>query len=113
MKTDHHQFHLHLIGFTFDKWPVDSSNILHLDAIKASHIVQPLPAFDIGGYRIHPSDYEEKLAGAIACVYFTIVHFLFKQKHVFKAVVRDITVLCPPTHYLHPHYNNEKKTEEM
>jgi hypothetical protein len=37
------------------------------------------------------------MAGAITRVYFSIVHFLIKQDHVYKAVVRDITVLRPPT----------------
>ena len=111
------------IDFTIDNWPVSSSNDCHLDAIKASHVVQPLPAFDVRGYRIHPSEYEEKLAGAITRVCFSIVHFLIKQKHVYNAVVHDITVLRPPTtiinsskslkHILHPHLERGKKMKAM
>ena len=59
---------------------------------------------------ISPLDYEEKLGGAIARVCFSIVHYLIKHKHVYNAIVRDITVMRPPTtiaapslkHILHP-----------
>ena len=84
----------------------------YLDAMKSSHVVQQLPAYDVRGNDIHPSEYEEKLAGAITRVCFSIVHFLIKQKHIYNAVLRDITVLRPPTtvipsstslkHILHP-----------
>jgi hypothetical protein len=39
-----------------------------------------IPAYDIRENLIKPSDYEEKLAGAIVRVYFTIVHFYFQRK---------------------------------
>ena len=78
--------------------------------IKDSYEVNQLPAYDIRGDSIYPGDYEEKLAGAIVRVCFTIVHYDIKQKHVFNTLVRDITVLRPPStisptslkHILHP-----------
>ena len=62
------------------------------------------------GNPIHPSDYEQKLASSIARVCFSIIHYSIKQKHVFNAIVKDITILRPPTsmppttlkHILHP-----------
>jgi hypothetical protein len=69
----------------------------YLDEIKSSHKIHRLPAYDIHGHLIQPMEYEEKLAGAIARVCFTLVHFTIKQRHIFNAVVRDITVVRPPT----------------
>jgi hypothetical protein len=89
-----------------------------LDAIKSSHNVRQLPAYDIRGNLIRPFDYEEKLAGAIVRVCFSIVHYLIKQKHIFNAVARDITVVRAPTsitpstsslkHILHPPHKKQK-----
>ena len=78
-------------------WPVTPANELELNSIKHSHYVQPLQAYDIRGNLIEPFLYEEKLAGAIARVCFTIVHYPIKQKHIFNALVRDITIIRPPT----------------
>ena len=74
-------------------WPVPYSNECSLDEIKNTHDVHQLPAYDLRGNLINPSDYEEKLAGSIACVRFTIIYFPFKQKHIFNTLVRDITIL--------------------
>lgn len=114
--------HLHFansrfLEFTIYNWPVNVNNELHLDDLKSTHNVRQLPAYDIRGNLINPSEYEEKLAGAIARVCFTLVHFTIKQKHVFNALVKDITILRPPTsitpttlkHILHP----KKKTEKQ
>jgi hypothetical protein len=96
--------------YDIDNWPVSLSNEPYLDAIKSTHNVQRLPAYDIKGDLIHPFDYEEKLAGAIARVCFSIVHFVVRQKHIYNALVRDITIVRPPItiattslkHILHP-----------
>lgn len=93
-----------------DNWPVTATNETYLDTIKLTHDVHQIPAYDVKGNLIHPSEYENKLAGAIARICFSIVHYDIKQKHVFNAVVRDITILRPPTtiastslkHILHP-----------
>lgn len=102
--------------FSIDNWPVSLSNEPYLEEIKTSHIVQPLPAYDIRGDIISPLEYEEKLAGAIVRVCFSFVHFQIKQKHIFNALARDITVLRPPTtvvatslkHILHPNLSHRK-----
>jgi hypothetical protein len=98
------------LEYTIHDWPVSEANEVHLDAIKASHDVQQLPTYDVKNNLIHPSDYEEKIAGAIARVCFSIIHFNIKQRHIFNAIVKDITILRPPTtispttlkHILHP-----------
>lgn len=111
------------VDFSIENWPVGSANNVHLDAIKASHVVDPLPVFDVNGHHIDPSEYEEKLAGAITWVCFSIMHFLIKQKHIFNAVVCDITVLHPPTTIvrssaslkgiLHPQFDSRKKVRKI
>jgi hypothetical protein len=91
------QILIFILEYTINNWPVSSSNVSYLEEIQDSHNVRRLPAYDIHGRLIQPSQYEEKLAGAIARVCFTLVHFSIKQKHIFNAVVRDITVVRPPT----------------
>jgi hypothetical protein len=73
------------------------TNEISLDSLKSTHDVHQIPAYDIRGNIIHPLEYEEKLAGAICRVCFSIVHYLIKQRHIFNAVLRDITVLRPPS----------------
>jgi hypothetical protein len=93
------------------------ANEPYLDDIKTTHDVQQLPAYDIRNNAINPSDYEEKLAGAVARVCFSIVHFVIKQRHIFNATVKDITVIRAPTtiptmslkHILHPKKKQKTK----
>jgi hypothetical protein len=69
-----------------------------------------MPAYDIKNNPINPSDYEEKLAGSIARVCFSIVHFYIRERHIFNAQLRDVTIVRPPSsitkkslqHILHP-----------
>ena len=79
-------------------WPVSSINQSYLDDIKATHVVHRIPAYDIRNQIIAPDKYQDKLAGSIVEVYFSLVHFFIRQsqKNIFNAVVRDITVLRPP-----------------
>ena len=105
---------LQIGDYTIDNWPINPSNIDYLDAIKSSHEVRPIPAYDVKGNLITPTEYEEKIAGATARVCFAIVHFLIRQKHVYNVVVRDITIMRPPTtiatttlkNVLHPKKND-------
>ena len=83
--------------YNIDNWPVNKNNQPFLDAIKSSHAIWQLSAYDIEGNLINPLDYEEKLGGAICHVCFLIFHSLVKQKHIFNAIIRDITILHPPT----------------
>ena len=86
-----------ILEYTIHNWPVPVANEPYLDEIKSSHDVQEIPAYDIRNNLIHPTEYEEKLGGAIARVCFSIAHYTVKQKHIFNALVRDITVLRAPT----------------
>ena len=99
-----------------NNWSVSSANEPYLDEIKSTHTVEQLPAYDIYRNLIAPVDYEEKIAGSVARVCFSIVHFNIKQKHVFNAYVKDITIVRPPTsittttlkHLLHPKKKQKK-----
>lgn len=92
--------------YTINEWPINANNEPYLDAIKLSHTVFPIPAYDIKGALISPSDYEEKLGGAIAHVCFSIVHFFIRQRHIYNAIIRDITVMRPPTTIMAPTLKN-------
>jgi hypothetical protein len=75
---------------SIENWPVHGNNEVLLNAMKSSHSLHQLPAYNVNSDAIDPQQYEEKLAGAIAQVCFSIIHFFMKQKHIFNAVVRDI-----------------------
>lgn len=92
----YHSNHL-TTEYNIHNWPVPYANECHLASIKDTHDVEPLPAYDIKGNRIRPTDYEDKLAGAVARVCFSIVHYIIKEKHIYNALVKDITVVRPPT----------------
>ena len=74
-------------------WAVSSTNEAYLDEIRSTHSVEQLPAYDINTNLIVPLDYKEKLAGSIARICFSIVHFNIKQKQVFNAYIKDITII--------------------
>ena len=87
---------LHL-EYSIHDWPVSMRNQSDLDTIKSTHSVRQIPAYDVRENSINPIEYEEKLAGAICRVCFVLTHYLIKPRHFFNAVVRDITVLRPPS----------------
>jgi hypothetical protein len=104
-------------GILILKEPIDTEDdLFRYIPLMTTHNIQPIPAYDIRGDLIHPSEYEEKLAGTIARVCFSIVHYNVKQKNIHHAILRDITVLCPPTtiarssltHVLHPPKKKQK-----
>ena len=64
-------------------WAVSSTNEAYLDEIRSTHSVEQLPTYDINANLIAPLDYKEKLAGSIAQICFSIVHFNIKQKKIF------------------------------
>ena len=89
--------------------------LAHLDAIKDTHNVEPLPAYDVDDTLIHPY-YEATLAGAITQVCFSLVHFIIKQKHISNAMIWDITVLHLPITIMHSslkHIFHPQKTHSM
>ena len=74
-------------------WAVLSTNKAYLDEIRSTHSVEQLPTYDINANLIAPLDYEEKLAGSIARICFSIIHFNIKQKNIFNAYVKNITIV--------------------
>jgi hypothetical protein len=102
-------------------WPVSPSNQAYLDNIKSTHSVHRIRAYDVKDKLIDPLDYQDKLAGSIVEVFFSLVHFHIRQsqKNIFNAIVRDMTVLRPPlqiasstsgqTRSLHSVLQNKKK----
>jgi hypothetical protein len=79
--------------YSINDWPLNASNKSYLNAMKSLHSICPIPPYDIRGHLISPLDYEEKLTGSIAHVCFSIVHFVIRQKHIYNAILHDITVM--------------------
>ena len=73
-----------------NNWTVSSANEAYLDEIKSTHAVEQLPAYDIYGNLIAPVDYKEKIAGSIAHVCFSIVHFNI-NKNMFSMPTSKIS----------------------
>ncbi|KIO08664.1 hypothetical protein M404DRAFT_133027 [Pisolithus tinctorius Marx 270] len=78
-----------------DVWPVQERLRGALAQAAETHVISPLPVFDLDGESIDPSDYICKLSGAIVCVHFALVHYSIgsDKKSVFMAVVHDMVIL--------------------
>jgi hypothetical protein len=84
--------------FLIENWPVQNpATQVHLDAIKGTHIVNPIPAYDVEGRLILPTEYEHKLRGAIVRLEFRLTHWIVRRHDFFSADVVRIRVLVPPT----------------
>ncbi|KAF8512170.1 hypothetical protein JB92DRAFT_336164 [Gautieria morchelliformis] len=82
---------------SFDGWPVRQAWCDELDAVKETHDVNPLPAYDLDHSIIVPKDYERCLLGAIVEVQVTLIHYLIGKKgSTMVADVREMIVLQPP-----------------
>ncbi|KAJ3535033.1 hypothetical protein NMY22_g6664 [Coprinellus aureogranulatus] len=84
--------------FRIENWPANwPAEREELNKIVRSHVVVPLPAKDMDGNLIHPSQYEEKLKGAIVRVGFVLNHYYpLGGYHRFTADIHEIQVLQPP-----------------
>ncbi|RXW19638.1 hypothetical protein EST38_g6231 [Candolleomyces aberdarensis] len=83
--------------FLIENWPVQNPAAQsHLDALKDTHVVNPIPAYDVEGHLILPTEYESKLRGAIVRLEFQLVHWLVRRQDFFSANVERIRVLVPP-----------------
>ncbi|KIO10906.1 hypothetical protein M404DRAFT_129109 [Pisolithus tinctorius Marx 270] len=69
-----------------------------LERAALTHVICPLPAFDQNHESITPSDYHQKLYGAVIIAHFALVHYYFRQdkKSVFSGIVREMVVLRNP-----------------
>ncbi|OCH84055.1 hypothetical protein OBBRIDRAFT_453582 [Obba rivulosa] len=72
-----------------------------LNTIRESHRTRPLQAYDMHGALIPPSEYVQKLRGAVVVVRFNVATYVFgqvpKHRHRFVGDVTYIRVLVPPT----------------
>ncbi|KAF8478324.1 hypothetical protein JB92DRAFT_2837996 [Gautieria morchelliformis] len=82
---------------SFDGWPVSLAWREELDAVKSTHDVNPLPAYDLDHKMIAPKDYERCLVGAAVELHVTLIHYLIgKQGSTLVADLREMIVLWPP-----------------
>ncbi|KAF8125264.1 hypothetical protein EV363DRAFT_1453849 [Boletus edulis] len=85
--------------FNISNWPVSERNTVALrDLIKAdTHLINPLPVYDIDHSPLSPRDYVDKLAGCFALVSFAFAHYHVpsSKRHIFDAVCREILILRP------------------
>lgn len=85
------------VEFEVENWPVrrDAAK-QELNKLKDTHVVIPIPAYDLAGQLIQPQDYETKLRGAIVLLKFHMNHWKIQNKHYFTADIQKIRVLAPP-----------------
>ncbi|KAF6763851.1 hypothetical protein DFP72DRAFT_873587 [Ephemerocybe angulata] len=67
-----------------------------LAKLKDTHVVVPIPAYDLAGAIIEPKEYEAKLRGAIVRLEFYVNAWQIKGKNVFTGDIKKIRVLAPP-----------------
>ncbi|KAG1728760.1 uncharacterized protein EDB91DRAFT_1086000 [Suillus paluster] len=84
--------------FDITTWPVADRCKGCLQDLTSTHIIRPLPAYDLDHNLILPSEYESKLKGALVEVHMAFCHHQVKStKHdIFSAVLRELTILSPP-----------------
>lgn len=83
-------------------WPVSAKQRPLFDDLcdRRTHMVQPLPAYDIDRKLIDPCLYERELRGAVVEVHFTLEHFRFAKDSTFVATIQEIIVHRMPVRIL-------------
>lgn len=87
-------------AFSFERWPLTKEkNRVELLALKTTHHIVPLPAYDLANDLIRPGGYRRLLQGAIVEVHFTLSHWaIATTKHdVYGGDIDKISLLDPPT----------------
>lgn len=84
--------------FDIATWPVADRCKGHLHGLVSTHIICPLPAYDLDHKLIVPSEYESKLKGALVEVHMAFGHHRIKsaKRDIFTAILRELTILSPP-----------------
>ncbi|KAG1744105.1 uncharacterized protein EDB91DRAFT_1080908 [Suillus paluster] len=84
--------------FNITTWPVADQCKGHWQGLTSTHIICPLPAYDLDHNLILLSEYESKLKGALVEVYMAFCHHQVKSTKcdIFSAVLRELTILSPP-----------------
>lgn len=86
------------IDKTTKNWPVQDRCKNERDNLLKSHVVVPIPVYDVSGCPIEPQDYMSKIPGAIVQVHFTVQHcFIKKDKKqtIFSAYIREMNIVRP------------------
>jgi hypothetical protein len=89
--------------YTIADWPVRSAEAqAAIDEMKNTHRVVPIPAYDIAGKLIPPTDYRAQLMGAVVELYFTLTHWSIGPKDkvprsdTYVADIVSMRVVSPP-----------------
>ncbi|KAI5982958.1 hypothetical protein EDD15DRAFT_2202440 [Pisolithus albus] len=85
--------------YSFEKWPLTRErNRAELVRLKHSHILHPVPAYDLNNDLLHPTTYRRCLRGAIVEIRFTLTHWSIAstKRDVYGAVMKAIRILVPP-----------------
>ncbi|KAF5315528.1 hypothetical protein D9611_004941 [Ephemerocybe angulata] len=82
--------------YRIENWPVTRQAMPALEKVKASHIANPIPAYNEYGLLIHPTRYEAQLKGAVVKLSFVLNHWCIDHKDSFNLDVIKIRVLVPP-----------------
>ncbi|KAH9943785.1 hypothetical protein B0H21DRAFT_709832 [Amylocystis lapponica] len=90
--------------FSIEHWPCSTQEARDaLPALIETHHVVPVPAYDMHGCLIEPTDYQHCLLGALIEVHFSLTHWAIPGRgegalgsDVFSADIGKIQVLAPP-----------------
>jgi hypothetical protein len=92
------------LDFSMAGWLVESSHAKEaLEAIKKTHRVNYLEAFDASSNLIHPLKYRQNLQGALVQVHFRLTHWAFAERmgvaatDTFVSDIVSMQVLAPPS----------------
>ncbi|EEB89612.1 hypothetical protein MPER_12270 [Moniliophthora perniciosa FA553] len=93
--------------FTWEGWPTNSDAAAKaLDDLRkeGTHVLVPMPAFDIEDNLIFPTKYRSSLQNTVVEVHFTLGHWKFtgEKKDVFRANIIKVNVLTPPFEHTIP-----------
>ncbi|KAI6025248.1 hypothetical protein PISMIDRAFT_11508 [Pisolithus microcarpus 441] len=84
--------------YSFERWPLTKErNRAQLLALKHSHHLRPVPAYDLNNDLLHPSTYRRCLQGAIVEVHFTMSHWSIAstKRDVYGGLIKLIRILVP------------------
>ncbi|KAI6025247.1 hypothetical protein PISMIDRAFT_102069 [Pisolithus microcarpus 441] len=87
-------------AFSLELWPLTKEkNRAELLALKNTHHIVPLPAYDLSNDIIRPASYRRILQGAIVEVHFTLSHWAIAtaKRDVYGGDIQRIRLLVPPT----------------
>ncbi|KAI6130694.1 hypothetical protein EDD16DRAFT_1700649 [Pisolithus croceorrhizus] len=85
--------------YPLEQWPLTKErNRAELVALRSTHRILPLPAYDVAGDLIAPTAYRRCLQGAVAEVHFNLSHWAIARakRDVYAGEIQFIRVLVPP-----------------